>query len=141
MASSGLAAALPSVAGVTPADLFGKFSSLGNKITDHLKDGTLISGAGGAFEGLISGVKNLLPARKDLALTKAVDGMMEGTLDSDDWGVIDPLQAGRAKSPSRSKQTFADAIVFVIGGGNYLEYENLMELAQVCFLKARANFL
>ena len=131
MASTGITAALPSVAGVTSADLFGKFSSLGNKITDHLKEGTLISGAGGAFEGLISGVKNLLPSRKDLVITKSVDGFMEGTLDNDDWGTLDPLSNSRGKSPSRTKQTFVDAIVFMVGGGNYLEYENLMELAQV----------
>lgn len=45
---------------------------------------------------------------------------------------LDP-KATRSKSPSRQKtpQLFNEAIVFVVGGGNYLEYQNLCEYSKV----------
>jgi hypothetical protein len=31
----------------------------------------------------------------------------------------------------RTKTPFTDAIVFVVGGGNYIEYQNLLDNAKV----------
>jgi sec1 family domain-containing protein 1 len=40
---------------------------------------------------------------------------------------LDPKKPG--SKPPKGKVTFQDAIVFVVGGGNYLEYQNLKEYA------------
>ena len=34
-------------------------------------------------------------------------------------------------SVARNRQAFNDAIVFMIGGGNYIEYQNLQDYAKV----------
>ncbi|KAK8244682.1 Sec1-like protein [Phyllosticta capitalensis] len=55
------------------SDLFRGFSSLSNRLTDRFKD----AGLGSNFENLISGVKNFLPANKDLTLTKITESIMD----------------------------------------------------------------
>ncbi|KAJ3043818.1 Vesicle trafficking between the ER and Golgi [Rhizophlyctis rosea] len=112
------------------SDFFGK---IGSKFTDHLKD----AGVAGHFDNLISGVKNLLPLRKDLPATRVVDAIMEGTTggETDDYLYLDPKAArdtGGGKQGKNGRggvQGYQDAIVFVVGGGNYLEYQNLQEYA------------
>jgi len=102
-------------------------------LTDRLKEG----GFSGHFDNLISGVKNLLPSRKDLTLTKVVESLMEpsaGTNDTDDYLYLDPKTArssAGANKQQRQRHAFQEAIVFVVGGGNYIEYQNLQEYAQV----------
>ncbi|GME62660.1 Sec1-like protein [Neofusicoccum parvum] len=54
-------------------DLFRGFSSISNRLTDRFKD----AGLGSNFENLISGVKNFLPANKDLTLTKITESLMD----------------------------------------------------------------
>lgn len=60
-------------------DLFGRFSSLSTRLTDRLKDtgvgvpGNLASN----FDSLIGGIKNFLPANRDLTLTKIVESVMD----------------------------------------------------------------
>ncbi|KAI9855366.1 MAG: Vesicle trafficking between the ER and Golgi [Trichoglossum hirsutum] len=54
-------------------ELFRGFSAIGNKLTDRLKDGAL----GANLENLISGVKNLIPANKDLTITKITESLMD----------------------------------------------------------------
>ncbi|KAF1986275.1 sec1 family domain-containing 1 [Aulographum hederae CBS 113979] len=49
------------------------FSSLSNRLTDRFKD----AGLGTNIESLISGVKNFLPANKDLTLTKITESLMD----------------------------------------------------------------
>ena len=61
--------AQPSASG----ELFRGFSSISNRLTDRLKDGAL----GANFENLISGVKNFLPANKDLTITKITESIMD----------------------------------------------------------------
>lgn len=91
------------------------------------------------LDNLISGVKNFLPARKDFIVTRLVEALMDPTgasaqalQDTDDYLFIDP-RAGRAGTarpgPARGRQAFSDAIVFVVGGGSYVEYTNLEEYA------------
>ncbi|KAF2137256.1 uncharacterized protein K452DRAFT_302168 [Aplosporella prunicola CBS 121167] len=55
------------------SDLFRGFSSLSNRLTDRFKD----AGLGSNFENLVSGVKNFLPANKDLTLTKITESLMD----------------------------------------------------------------
>lgn len=106
-------------------------------MTDRLREGG-IGGVG--LENLISGVKNFLPARKDLILTRLVEALMDpgsassqALQDTDDYLLFDP-RAGRSARPGaatqgRNRQTFSDGIVFVVGGGSYVEYTNLSEFA------------
>ena len=54
-------------------EIFRGFSSISNRLTDRLKDGAL----GANFENLISGVKNFLPANKDLTITKITESIMD----------------------------------------------------------------
>ncbi|CAG8455710.1 11084_t:CDS:2 [Diversispora eburnea] len=114
------------------SQLFQGFSSIGNKLTDRLKEG----GLGGGFENLISGVKNLLPTRKDLTVTKIVESIMEPTTsntnETDDYLFFDPKMArsSTVNKQARNRISFQEGIVFVVGGGNYIEYQNLQEYAQ-----------
>ena len=55
------------------SDLFRGFSSLSNRLTDRITSGSL----GANFDSLISGVKNFLPANKDLTLTKITESIMD----------------------------------------------------------------
>lgn len=60
-------------------DLFGRFSSLSTRLTDRLKEtgvgvpGNLASN----FDSLIGGIKNFLPADRDLTVTKIVESIMD----------------------------------------------------------------
>ncbi|KAJ5749301.1 uncharacterized protein N7511_010997, partial [Penicillium nucicola] len=57
------------------SDLFRGFSSLSNRLTDRITSGSL----GANFDSLISGVKNFLPANKDLTVTKITESIMDPT--------------------------------------------------------------
>lgn len=115
--------------GFSQNDLFRGFSSIGNKLSDRLKEG----GLGGGFENLLSGVKNLLPTRKELVVSKIVSDIMTPPQNevskASDYLYFDPKVSKNSRSPRQHKVTFQEAIVFVVGGGNYVEYQNLQELA------------
>ncbi|RUS30570.1 Sec1-like protein [Jimgerdemannia flammicorona] len=120
----------PSTFGQTSSDLIGGIRFIGNRLTDRLKEG----GLGGSFENLLSGVKNLLPSRKELTSTKIVTSIMSPTGDTaetDDYLYLDPKISRDASGGKVLKNNvgFQEAIVFVVGGGNYVEYQNLQEYA------------
>jgi hypothetical protein len=92
----------------------------------------------------MSGVKNLLPSSNDLPITKTVEALMDGTENLDEFKTFDPKVAkgalvsdmkktGRSSSQQKAA-TFQDSIVFVIGGGNYVEFQNLMEFSGVTII-------
>lgn len=90
---------------------------------------------GGGFENLLSGVKNLLPTRKELVVSKIVSDIMNPpqneTSKASDYLYFDPKVGKNSRSPRQHKVAFQEAIVFVVGGGNYVEYQNLQELTAV----------
>ncbi|KAN0063034.1 Vesicle trafficking between the ER and Golgi [Thecaphora frezii] len=114
-------------------ELFRGFSSLSSRLTDRLKDSGL--------DNLVAGVKNFLPAQKDLTVTRLVASLMEpGTAsaqalqETDEYLYFDAKAArtrggGVAGGGVKARQTFQEAVVFVVGGGGYVEYANLMEYA------------
>lgn len=55
------------------SNIFRGFSSISNRLTDRLGAGAL----GTNFENLISGVKNFLPANKDITITKIIESLMD----------------------------------------------------------------
>lgn len=90
---------------------------------------------GEGFGSIIAGVRNLLPVRHELPITHVVDSIMEGSSQGsgvEDYLTFDP-KTSRGSSQTIStptkKTTFAEAVVFVVGGGNYHEYHNLTEYA------------
>ncbi len=103
------------------------------QITERLREGG-ITGVG--LDNLISGVKNFLPGRKELTVTRLVEALMEPSAastqalqDTDDYLLFDP-RATRSRIPQgKGRMQFQDGVVFVVGGGGYVEYTNLMEWA------------
>lgn len=138
----------------TSNELFRGFSSISSRLTDRFKD----AGLGANFDNLISGVKNFLPANKDLTLTKITESLMdpqnastsalqktEGFLYFDPRsanarGTMPPsakdaragTQQTRGIDPSfgQRRQGFSEAIVFTVGGGSMDEYGNLQDWAK-----------
>lgn len=95
----------------------------------------------GMFSNLLSkgssfvmeGVKNLVVKRHNLPTTRVVDALMElkSLQEVDDFRYFDPkLLRSDSGSVPRSKSPFQEAFVFVVGGGNYIEYQNLMDYAR-----------
>lgn len=135
-------------------DLFRGFTSISSRLTDRFKE----AGIGANFDNLISGVKNFLPANKDLTLTKITESLMdpqnaatsalqktEGFLYFDPRsanarGTMPPSAKDARSGASQSRgieasfgqrrQGFSEAIVFTVGGGSMDEYGNLQDWAQ-----------
>ncbi|MCJ1362901.1 Vesicle trafficking between the ER and Golgi [Acarospora aff. strigata] len=94
-------------------DLFRGFSSISNRLTDRLKDGVY----GANLDSLISGVKNFLPANKDLTITKITESLMDPTSASssaiaktENYLYFDPRSAnarGTMPAPSQARQQHA----------------------------------
>ncbi|KAK9897232.1 Sec1-like protein [Cystobasidium minutum MCA 4210] len=114
-------------------EMFRGLNSISSRLTDRLKEG------GVGFDNLLSGVKNFLPARKDSVVTRIVDAFMEPSSASaetlnmtDDYLLFDPRQQrstlGKATSANK-RMNFSEALVFVVGGGSYVEYSALQEHA------------
>ncbi|KAL4331350.1 hypothetical protein AHAS_Ahas13G0491300 [Arachis hypogaea] len=89
---------------------------------------------GQSISAVTAGVKNLLSGDKQLALARAVEALIEGrpNPEIDSYLIFDPRapKSGSGTSSSHLKGPFKEAIVFMIGGGNYVEYCSLQELSQ-----------
>ncbi|KAG6653603.1 SEC1 family transport protein SLY1-like [Carya illinoinensis] len=79
-----------------------------------------------------AGVKNLLSSDRQLALTRTVELLMDGkpNPEIDSYLVFDPRAPKSSSGTSHMRGPFKEAIVFMIGGGNYVEYGSLQEFAQ-----------
>lgn len=85
---------------------------------------------------IASKIKNFIPEKKQLPITNIVESIMDPLNNAskrwiqvtDDYLYFDPkLRGGHSKQPKR--QAYDDSLVFVVGGGNYIEYQNLQEWA------------
>lgn len=130
--------------------LFGGLSSLSKNFSSTLGSVNV------NFDSLISGVKNFLPANRDLTLTKIVESIMDPASASssaisktENYLYFDPRNAharGTASGPGagsdsglgasgpgtgasfgQRRQGFNEAIVFTVGGGSMDEYGNLQD--------------
>lgn len=110
--------------------LFRGFASLKNTLGARMQE----AGIAENFNTLISGVKNFLPSSSNLTVTRIVESLMnpESTQSytsqislTEDYLYFDPRSRG-AQKPSRPA-SFNEAIVFCIGGGNYVEHANLLD--------------
>ncbi|KAK4946634.1 Vesicle trafficking between the ER and Golgi [Elasticomyces elasticus] len=131
--------------------LFGGLSSLSKNFTEKLSSTAL---GNVNLDALVSGVKNFLPANRDLTVTKIVESIMDPPAASssaiaktEGYLYFDPRSAhargttGGSNPPSRSgqpaagvnpsfgqrRQGYSEAIVFTVGGGSMDEYGNLQE--------------
>lgn len=88
---------------------------------------------GQSISAVTAGVKNLLSSDHQLALSRTVEALMEGkpNPEIDSFIIFDPRapKSSSGMSSSHLKGPFKEAIVFMIGGGNYVEYGSLQELA------------
>ncbi|KHJ43729.1 Sec1 family protein [Trichuris suis] len=79
---------------------------------------------------IMEGVKNLVIQKRNLPLTGVVDALMEAKSNAevDDYLCFDPKLLKDAPAVGqKSRATFNEAIVFMIGGGTYAEYQNLLD--------------
>lgn len=79
-------------------------------------------------------MKNLLPTNKLLPVTRVVEALMDPSSasttalqDTDEYLFLDPRQPRTAAGGKAKRMVFNEGIVFVVGGGGYVEYTNLME--------------
>ncbi|CAK9144859.1 unnamed protein product [Ilex paraguariensis] len=88
---------------------------------------------GQSISAVTAGVKNLLSSDHQLAVARTVEALMDGkpNPEIDSYLVFDPRapKSNTGTSSSHLKGPFKEAIVFMIGGGNYVEYGSLQELA------------
>lgn len=105
------------------------FSNLSSKLY-NLADGKITEGVG----SLISGIKSLLPEKNTMPITNIVETLMDPTSSTeerlkltDDYLYFDPKVTRGSHSRQPKRQSYLESVVFVVGGGNYLEYQNLQE--------------
>lgn len=78
---------------------------------------------------VMEGVKNLVVKRHNLPVTKITDQLMEcrSNAETEDFLYLDPKLLKGGDVLPKNRAPFHDAIVFMIGGGNYIEYQNLVD--------------
>ncbi|KAF0686417.1 Aste57867_21788 [Aphanomyces stellatus] len=77
--------------------------------------------------------KNFLPENKKLQLTRVTDAICDIKANTEDetFLYLDPkIKAAAGGAIPRQRTPFREAIVFVIGGGSYNEYQNLQAYAK-----------
>ncbi|KAL5705944.1 Vesicle trafficking between the ER and Golgi [Ranunculus cassubicifolius] len=90
---------------------------------------------GQSISAVAAGMKNLLSSDRQLALTRTVEALIDEkpNPEIESYLTFDPRDPGPKSNSgaggSRSRGPFKEAIVFMIGGGNYVEYEGLQKLA------------
>lgn len=90
---------------------------------------------GQSINAVTKGVKSLLSGGRQMAVAQAVEALManQPSPETEEFAYFDPKGAptgGRAPSGGGGGSVaYHNAIVFVAGGGNYLEYQGLQELA------------
>ncbi|KAL0698139.1 LOW QUALITY PROTEIN: hypothetical protein Bca4012_054261 [Brassica carinata] len=100
-----------------------------------LKLSTLLTGLRSymSINAVTAGVKNLLSSDQQPGVARAVEALAKGqpNLETDSYLMLDPTGSKTGSSGSSNvKGPFREAIVFMIGGGNYIEYNSLQELLQ-----------
>lgn len=76
-------------------------------------------------------------------MTKITEQLMESRTGSetDDFLYLDPKLLKGGDVVPKNRAPFQDAVVFMVGGGNYIEYQNLVDFNKVCsiFFDARVE--
>ncbi|XP_063376762.1 protein sly1 homolog isoform X1 [Cydia fagiglandana] len=81
---------------------------------------------------VMEGVKNLVVKKHKLPVSRCVESALSGA-DSAELTWLDP-RAARTDAAARARSARCppptDAVVFLVGGGNYIEYHNLLDFAK-----------
>lgn len=103
--------------------------ALGSQIGSQFAADFLGSTFGQGLTNLTKGVKNLLTGEQEAAVTVALDALMSGKSSPETEGylVLDPKAV--PGSARKSESSYKQAIVFLIGGGNYNEWNSLASWA------------
>jgi hypothetical protein len=91
---------------------------------------SLLTTATSRASSLMAKATSFLAKFSPMAVTRVVDALSEGRACSemDTYAYLDPRRPANAPLSADVAARFSDVIVFVIGGGCYSEYFNLMEL-------------
>eukprot|EP01104_Vermistella_antarctica_P012604 TRINITY_DN3686_c0_g1_i1.p1 TRINITY_DN3686_c0_g1~~TRINITY_DN3686_c0_g1_i1.p1 ORF type:complete len:687 (-),score=208.56 TRINITY_DN3686_c0_g1_i1:32-1867(-) len=86
-------------------------------------------------KGMKTGMSLLAPKDKNLYVTRAVSAVMandEGEEMTKDFRYFDSkiMTSSNNNNIPRKKSPFQNAIVFMVGGGNYVEYQNVMDFVK-----------
>lgn len=116
----------------------GVFSNV-MRLADQVGVGSVV---GRGVSALAAGVKQLLPSRQETPLTRVVSALMDNrgtTPEEERHAYLDPKLGGDPEAmagagtgggaASRSRNPYSHALVFVVGPGNYLEYQTLQQSA------------
>ncbi|XP_058819076.1 protein sly1 homolog [Topomyia yanbarensis] len=78
---------------------------------------------------VMEGVKNLVVKRHNLPVTKIAEQLMECRAggEVDEYLYLDPKLLKGGDVLPKNRAPFQDAVVFMVGGGNYIEYQNLVD--------------
>jgi len=78
---------------------------------------------------VMEGVKNLVVKKHNLPVTRVVDALMEqkSLPEVEEFRYFDPKLLRPDGASVRSRNPFQEAVVFMVGGGNYIEYQNLVD--------------
>ncbi|CAD0199893.1 unnamed protein product [Chrysodeixis includens] len=82
---------------------------------------------------VMEGVKNLVVKKHKLPVSRAVEAALGGGEAGGELVWLDP-RAARTDAAARARAAKhpppTDAVVFIVGGGNYIEYHNLIDFAK-----------
>ena len=99
--------------------------------------GNVTAGLAGQAKGLLAqasaSVKNFLPRDKQVYATKVAAAICENkpTPETESFKYLDPkVKVSAGQEVPRQRAPFCEAIVFVIGSGNYTEYQNLVDYSE-----------
>ena len=89
---------------------------------------------GQSVNAVAKGVKSLLSGERRLPLARAVESLManQPSHETESFALFDPKapRGAPAPAPRQGDTPYHDAVVFVVGGGNYLEYQGVRGLAR-----------
>jgi len=84
---------------------------------------------GGKLGGLANAVSQTIGGKKtQCASTRALDAVLN--VDDEEYKYLDPKIMRPVEGQPKSRQPISQAILFMIGGGSYIEYQNLIEYEQ-----------
>jgi len=81
---------------------------------------------------VMEGVKSLVVGSQNLPVTRIVDSIMEhkNIPECESYRYLDPKMIKVNDTSQQRTKSFQEAIVFMVGGGNYIEYANLVNYKQ-----------
>jgi hypothetical protein len=108
------------------ANVFGAFGGWADRLS---------STGQGLLSAGMSNIKNIVASKKELPVCRILDSLMDPQKEDDktqNYLYLDPKgpPASDGQEQHRLKSPFRNAVTFLVGGGNYVEMQQLQEWAQ-----------